>query len=91
MEELGPYIIGFILGAIAVFAITMILFYAGTFTAGDSTDVLVRNFCIKKGYDTGVYKQIPGGIEMTCSIERGNTRNEMKYIVRNGKIYSWIF
>jgi len=91
MDDPKPYVVGFVLGIIVIAVITTILLFAGSMTTNKATGTLVKNFCINKGYDTGTYKQIADGIEITCTIDRDNTQAEMKYVVRNGEIFAWVF
>ncbi len=91
MEDARPYVVGFIIGVIVIALITTILLFAGSLSTNKATGALVKNFCIEKGYDTGTYRQISDGIEITCRINRDNTQAEMRYLVRNGEIFAWVF
>lgn len=91
MEDPVPYVAGFIIGAVVVLGVVAILMFSGTVVPNGSTDALVKNFCVEKGYDTGTYKNIAEGIEITCKLDRQGSQTEMRYIVRNGEIFAWIF
>jgi len=92
MEETKISLIaGFVMGMIAAFLVIAILSHAGIFSSDNSLNVLVKNFCREKGYDTGMYARIPQGIEITCMLERSDVKTKMSYVVMNDKIFAWIF
>jgi hypothetical protein len=89
MEDPGAYVAGFILGAVVIFVISMIFIFSGSFPSGDeTTQTLVDQFCISKGYQSGTYKPVSDGTELTCVIDGDQTHIEMKYILRDGEVFA---
>jgi hypothetical protein len=89
MDDPGAYVAGFILGAVVIFVVSMVFLFSGSFIGNDeTTQTLVDQFCISKGYQSGTYKPTSEGTEITCIIDGDQTHTEMRYILRDGEIFA---